>query len=118
MQLRSLLEGISDAALARLPRSGERPLTILDLTISEYASLLADPDVWKNTGLSLDRPIFLESLERIRAVRNRVMHFRQDPISGAELHFLRSFNNALSRARGIAQGGANDRRTHSANEAS
>jgi hypothetical protein len=62
-----------------------------DLTIGEYVRLLENPDRWAKTGWQVDRRIFMESLNRVRELRNDVMHFSPDPLDEEQLDELRRF---------------------------
>lgn len=72
------------------PDDSERQVeTVADLTFGEYLRLLEQPDHWTTVGLELDRRVFLKQLERVREIRNDVMHFDPDPIAAEELSLLR-----------------------------
>ncbi|NQE69982.1 hypothetical protein NG2371_04450 [Nocardia gamkensis] len=52
-----------------------------DLTFGNYVFLLRDPDRWRKLGWRLDRSQVIDLLERVRNVRNDLMHFATDPLS-------------------------------------
>ncbi|MEV6258543.1 CBS domain-containing protein [Nocardia sp. NPDC051911] len=52
-----------------------------DLTFGNYVFLLRDPDRWRKLGWRLDRSQVVDLLERVRNVRNDLMHFATDPLS-------------------------------------
>jgi hypothetical protein len=54
---------------------------VSDLTFGEYVRLLENPDYWKKIGLALDRTIFIKELDKVRKIRNDVMHFDSDGIT-------------------------------------
>lgn len=66
-----------------------------DLTFGEYQRLLESPDAWKNLDLKLDRAIFVDQLEKVREIRNSVMHFDPDGIEDEAREALRDFAKFL-----------------------
>lgn len=62
-----------------------------DMTFGEYVRLLQNPQKWDKFGLKLDRKIFIDDLDRIREIRNDVMHFDPDGIPDNDLKLLRDF---------------------------
>jgi len=62
---------------------------VSDLTFGEYVRLLQDPANWSALDLPLDRGQFCKRLDRVRMVRNDVMHFNPDPISSEDIELLR-----------------------------
>lgn len=62
-----------------------------DLTFGEYQRLLEEPTRWERAGLGVDRNVFIEQLNRIRLIRNEVMHFDPDGIVEEDLLALRRF---------------------------
>lgn len=72
-----------------------------DLTFGEYARLLENPDRWQRLQLQLDRAEFLKPLQRIREIRNDVMHFDPDPLAETDLMLLRNFVAFLQNLRQI-----------------
>jgi len=77
---------------ARDPEDAERKVhTVADLTFGEYVRLLENPDRWSNLVLSIDRSLFIKQLDKIRMIRNDVMHFDPDGIADSDLETLRDF---------------------------
>jgi CBS domain-containing protein len=64
-------------------------MTAADLTFGEYTRLLEEPLRWAQLDLALDRKEFLQTLERVRRIRNDVMHFDPDPIDAGDVATLR-----------------------------
>ena len=62
-----------------------------DLTIGEYVRLLEYPERWERTGWQVDRRIFMADLNRVRELRNEVMHFSPDPLEEEQIDELRRF---------------------------
>lgn len=69
--------------------------SVNDLTFGEYLRLVEKPENWDRLGLALDRAEVVKNLERIREIRNDVMHFDPDPLDEASIHLLRSFSKFL-----------------------
>jgi predicted transcriptional regulator len=73
--------------------------SVSDLTFGEYLWLLQNPDNWERLGLFIDRKVFVEQLNKVRVIRNDVMHFDPDGLSPDDLDMLRSFVLFLQRLR-------------------
>lgn len=65
--------------------------TVDDLTFGEYVRLLENPALWSKIKLNVDRVSFVKQLDRIREIRNDVMHFDPDGVSEDQLNALRKF---------------------------
>ena len=65
--------------------------TVADLTFGEYIRLLESPDHWLKTGLRVDRKVFVKELDKVRLIRNDVMHFDPDGITDEDHSLLRHF---------------------------
>lgn len=72
-----------------------------DLTVGEYIRLLQHPPAWEKLGLALDRVGFCDGLERVRSIRNRVMHFDPNVGTEGEVRYLREFAEFLRKLRNI-----------------
>jgi CBS domain-containing protein len=70
-----------------------------DLSFGDYERILGNRDIWRQLGWPLDRQIFISRLEKIRGIRNKVMHFHPDPISEDAIDKLRNFNSLLHQYR-------------------
>jgi CBS domain-containing protein len=75
--------------------------TPADLTFGEYVRLLEDPERWKKLHVEIDRATFVAQLNRVRDIRNDVMHFDPDGLDGDDLSFLRDFSRYLRRLRDL-----------------
>ena len=51
-----------------------------DLSFGEYVRLLQSAENYARLNWRYDRKLFLESLDKLRSVRNEVMHFSPDPL--------------------------------------
>jgi CBS domain-containing protein len=93
--IRRVLDGKfqkTDLEGCRDPGDSGRPInSIADLTFGEYIRVLEDPTRWDRTGLKLDRAAVIKDLNRIRDIRNDVMHFDPDPLDSEDIGFLRSY---------------------------
>lgn len=72
-----------------------------NLSIGEYIRLLENPKRWSQLRLEIDRRIFIDGLERVRHIRNEVMHFDPDGISDEDLGALRKFAAFLQRLQSV-----------------
>lgn len=87
---------IKQLQAACLPTEKERKIQrISDLTLGEYIRLVENPDNWKKLAINIDREIFIEKLNKIRNIRNDVMHFDPDGMSDEDLSKLREFVRLL-----------------------
>lgn len=87
---------------AKAPGDDDRTIeSPSDLTFGEYIRLLEPEKRWKKLGIEIDRVEFLERLNRIREVRNDVMHFDPDGLDLDDLTFLREFAQFLRRLRDV-----------------
>lgn len=98
--IRSLIGGKftpDELAAHRDPADTEREIESVDeLTFGEYKRLLEDPKHWKKLELTaMDRKGFIEQLENVRLIRNRVMHFEPDGLDDEDLWVLRRFTDLL-----------------------
>jgi CBS domain-containing protein len=80
----------ADLVAAQDPTDRARTVqTVADLTFGEYKRLLEEPGRWTRLGVQLDRATFIGMLDRVRAIRNDVMHFDPDGIPDGDLEILR-----------------------------
>lgn len=87
------LEELSEA---KDPNDTDRQVQyISDLTFGEYIRLIQNETHWHKLRLEIDRQWFVKELDRIREVRNNVMHFDPDGIEEAEIETLRTFVRLL-----------------------
>lgn len=92
----------AELAAARDPADSERPISsVADLTFAEYIRLLENPDRWTKLSLNVDRRTFVEYLDRVREIRNDVMHFDPDPLPATDLDVLRRFAQFLQRLQSL-----------------
>lgn len=72
-----------------------------DLTLGEYVRLIEPEKRWKKLKIEIDRVEFIQRLNRVREVRNDVMHFDPDGLGPDDLVFLREFAQFLKRPRDV-----------------
>ena len=66
-----------------------------DLTLGELIRALQNPDYWQRLGFKHDRAVLLNRLDRVRKIRNRVMHFDADGIPAADKCYLKETRRIL-----------------------
>jgi hypothetical protein len=80
----------------------DRPIaSVSDLNFGEYIVLVREESRWKKLSLAVDRAGFCSSLDRIRELRNDVMHFDPDGLEPSDMEFLREFAEFLRKLRAI-----------------
>jgi CBS domain-containing protein len=72
-----------------------------DLNFGEYIRLIEPEQRWKKLRIEIDRVEFLNRLNRVREIRNDVMHFDPDGLDPDDLVFLREFAQFLKRLRDV-----------------
>lgn len=82
---------------ARTPGSTHEVATVADLTFGEYVFLLQDGANWARLDVKADRKAFCRQLERVRVIRNQVMHFDPDGLADEDLRVLQEFSSFLKR---------------------
>lgn len=83
---------------AKDPSEQDRSITdVSDMTFGEYVRLLQNEGNWAKLNMRIDRKTFTGWLEKIRDIRNDVMHFDPDPMDPADLKLLRDIAGLLDR---------------------
>lgn len=68
--------------------------TVDDLSFSEYITVIAK--FWDELTITwLDKSIFIEKLEKIRELRNHIMHFNPNGLNNEDIQILDKFSNFL-----------------------
>ncbi|WP_291276147.1 CBS domain-containing protein [Flavobacterium sp.] len=96
--IRQILKKLSKEELsnAKDERDTERVIdTVADLTFGEYLRLFQNPVYWDKLAIKIDRKIFCEHLEKIKDVRNNIMHFDPDGLDEQSIDTLRTFVRLL-----------------------
>lgn len=52
-----------------------------DLTFGDYVRIIENPEQWKKLNLTVDRSYFIKQLDKVRKIRNDIMHFNPEGIS-------------------------------------
>lgn len=102
--IRQLLHGKftkDELAAIKAPDDSRTIEAISDLTFGEYVRLIEEPERWDKLDLKIDRAEFKERLDKIRMIRNDVMHFDPDGIEESDLKQLREFATFLGKLREI-----------------
>ena len=101
--IRGLIDGCFSAdelAAAKDESDSTRQVhSVASLTFGEHIRLLENPKNWNRIGLNVDRAVFTRELNKIRGIRNDVMHFDPDGISEDERATLRRFVHFLQKCR-------------------
>lgn len=86
----------SDLADGKDERDMERTIeTVADLTFGEYLRLCQRPNIWEKLSITIDRKTFCENLEKIKDIRNNIMHFDPDGLEEENIITLRNFVRLL-----------------------
>jgi CBS domain-containing protein len=101
--IRRLVDGkftSAELVSARDPGDPNREVTsVADLSFGEHVRLLENPDRWTRVGLGVDRTTFAQGLDKVRLIRNDVMHFDPDGVADDDLRILRRFVSFLQKLR-------------------
>ena len=99
--IRSFLDGrftVEELGSVRDEGDTEREIgSVHDLTFGEYLRLIENPDRWDKLCLHVHRKVFTKQLDRVRVIRNEVVHFDPDGIAPDDLQTLREFAAFLHR---------------------
>jgi hypothetical protein len=95
--LRALIEdGMPGEDFAHcMKRSGVDREDVFDFDFGDYLRLLGNRENWERLGLFADQRVFLRLLDRVRKVRNGVMHFNPEGITSEEINDLQKFASFL-----------------------
>jgi CBS domain-containing protein len=67
-----------------------------ELSFGDYQQVLGNPAAWQRLAWPLDHKKFIKRLDRIRELRNDVLHFNSpDPMAPEGVHQLREFSRVL-----------------------
>lgn len=75
--------------------------SVADLTFGEYQRICEVPEIWEKLKISIDRKIFCIELEKIRVIRNNIMHFDPDGLEAESTETLRNFVRLLQTLRNL-----------------
>lgn len=105
LNLRQILNAkVNEEDLAQLNHNNGKALTCMaDATLGDYVYLLENPTIWSRLDLKVDRKAFVNQIDRVRAIRNDLMHFDPDPMTAEDLAELRAAANFIERLFTIRQ---------------
>ena len=103
--IRHLLHGkfnSKELQSARVETDSARPVNSpSDPTFGEHIRLLNTDDNWTKLEVKIDRTEFIRQLDRVRKIRNDVMHFDPNGLDPDDKVFLTEFAQFLNRVRQI-----------------
>jgi CBS domain-containing protein len=71
---------------------------INDFIFNEYRQLIEKDENWAKIGLrNLDKKVFIEKLDHIRKIRNKVAHYKPTPLTREEHFILDSFADIIEK---------------------
>lgn len=83
---------VQELQSAKDPGDNERIVErVEDLTFGEYIRLMENTNTWAKIGMPIDRVEFCKQLEKVRGIRNDVMHFDPDGVTPDDMKILRDF---------------------------
>lgn len=85
------------------PDRKERIQSAADLTFGEYLRIIQYPENWENLGLRVDRVVFCAEMDKVREIRNDVMHFDPDGIDEEQYDQLRRFSRLMDELDALSQ---------------
>jgi len=66
-----------------------------DLTFGEYIRIIEKKENWIKLNLSIDRCFFIKQLDKVREIRNDIMHFNSEGITNEQRSDLYKMSNFL-----------------------
>lgn len=98
-QVRSLIDGKLLLEEIKGVQQNEREVNHLDdLTFGEYIYILQQEKFWSKLGLTeVDKKTFTEQLDRVREIRNDIMHFDPDGLSDEQVTTLENVADYLKK---------------------
>lgn len=76
-------------------REGHDISSIDEMSFGDYIAMFSNECQWKKLNIAADRKSFVEQLEKVRHIRNDVMHFRPKGIENGNKDLLRHFVDYL-----------------------
>lgn len=86
---------VKELASVKDPADTKPVVSVDDLSLGELMRLLGSDKNWERLKWRLDRGVFQAAFERVRWMRNEVMHFSPDPLREEDLQALRAFLECL-----------------------
>tara|TARA_R110000868_G_scaffold7112_4_gene38878 strand:- start:4515 stop:5570 length:1056 start_codon:yes stop_codon:yes gene_type:complete len=109
-QIRNLMHDRFDLETLRAgcnendPERKERVTGVADLNFGEYMRILENDENWAKLNLVVDRATFIKEMDKVREVRNDVVHFDPDGIEEDQFLQLRKFSHFLTRLERLSAG--------------
>ena len=91
----------AELSAARDPHTDREVHSVADLAFGEYIRVLENQGRWDRLQLAIDRVLFCKDLDRVRRIRNDVVHFDPDGITPEDLDKLRDFTRFLKELEAI-----------------
>ena len=88
------LEELQEAADGK--EQGKEISGSADMTLGEYHRLLEKSEHWERLTLNIDGKAFLAHLDKVRKIRNGIMHFNPEGLSEEDLQLLRDIAGFFS----------------------
>ncbi|MBC2859861.1 CBS domain-containing protein [Stappia sp. 28M-7] len=85
------------------PERKERIQSVADLTFGEYLWIIQNPEHWEKLELRVDRVVFCAEMDKVREIRNDVMHFDPDGIDEEQYDQLRRFSRLMDELEALSQ---------------
>jgi len=79
----------------------EKIEAVADLNFGDYIQLIQEERHWRRLQLEIDRVEFIKHLDKIREIRNDVMHFDPEGLESGDLTTLTEFAQFLKRLRDV-----------------
>jgi len=76
---------------------------VSDLTFGEYQRILENEENWKKLNFVACRKTFCNELDKVRQLRNEIMHFHPDVIEDGDFEQLRRFSRLVSQLEKLPQ---------------
>jgi CBS domain-containing protein len=111
-QIRNLMHGRFDLETLKAacndndPERKARVLGVANLNFGEYMRILEVEANWVKLNFVADRVTFIKEMDKVREIRNDVMHFDPDGIEDDQFVQLRKFSNFLTRLERLSAGKA------------
>lgn len=97
------IEVFRDACSDTDPKRKEQIQSVSDLNLGECLRIMQKPDHWEQIGLRVDRNVFCSELDKVREIRNDVMHFDPDGIDEEQYDQLRRFSRLMDELDALRQ---------------
>lgn len=101
-QIRRIIQNTFDVETLRAacndadPDRKAKVSKVSDLTFGEYQRILENEENWKKLKFVACRKTFSAELDKVRQLRNEIMHFHPDVIEDGDFEQLRRFSRLLS----------------------